>query len=580
MYTGRLDPRQKTPMSTYNLTPCVDQVQEFIEIANDFSNPLDLVREAISNSSDAGASFVRILFEVVKECGDGVLKITIEDDGTGMNAETIRAFFDLGNSTRRGDGKTIGEKGHGTKVYFNSAEVAVTTVSDGLRLHAVMKDPYRKLFNRELPTISVEQTPATGEPSGTQIVIKGYNSNRRERFTHQILKDYIYWFTKLGSFELLLGRTEHKAFKVFLKGLNQTQAEELPFGHPFPPESEGISELFDKYLVEAPHYFCKRIIKSGQLPNHPEVSYDALFFIEGNRLKQKENPMLRRAGYQAPTGAYTVQERYGLWLCKDFIPVQRANEWISTKGSEYTRFHAFLNCQEFRLTANRGSVNNTPTEYMKDVEHVVRELFDNITDSDEWRDMAWLESQAEGFRNTEREKRDFDYRIKKLNKSNIAIFRGRELVAPTHETGVFALALQLSGLEPTVFPFCIVDYNTHTGIDVIVKGDQTTPIHQSRLCYVEFKYFLTKSLNHSFTNLHSIVCWDTEVKHGDVVTDINDNERRMHITPPCEPGDYTAYFLDSPKKGLKIEVFVLKDYLKERYEIEFRPRTVAALIEA
>ena len=33
----------------YTLKPTVDPAQEFIEIAYDFSNPLDLVREGISN---------------------------------------------------------------------------------------------------------------------------------------------------------------------------------------------------------------------------------------------------------------------------------------------------------------------------------------------------------------------------------------------------------------------------------------------------------------------------------------------------------------------------------------------------
>jgi hypothetical protein len=37
-----------------------------------------------------------------------------------MGKAELQSFFDLGNSTRRGDNATIGEKGHGTKVYFNS----------------------------------------------------------------------------------------------------------------------------------------------------------------------------------------------------------------------------------------------------------------------------------------------------------------------------------------------------------------------------------------------------------------------------------------------------------------------------
>ncbi|MBV8808202.1 MAG: hypothetical protein JO033_05965 [Acidobacteriaceae bacterium] len=79
------------------------------------------------------------------------------------------------------------------------------------------------------------------------------------------------------------------------------------------------------------------------------MRYDAVFSVEGKRVKYDSNPMLRRPGYNAPEGAYTVQDRYGLWLCKVFIPIQRKNEWITTKGSEFTKLHAFFNCQALRL---------------------------------------------------------------------------------------------------------------------------------------------------------------------------------------------------------------------------------------
>ena len=60
-------------MSTFSLIPSVDPTQEFIEIAYDFSNPLDLVREAISNSFDAGANHIEVLFDVITEYGEKVL---------------------------------------------------------------------------------------------------------------------------------------------------------------------------------------------------------------------------------------------------------------------------------------------------------------------------------------------------------------------------------------------------------------------------------------------------------------------------------------------------------------------------
>jgi hypothetical protein len=105
--------------------------------------------------------------------------------------------------------------------------------------------------------------------------------------------------------------------------------------------------------------------------------------------------MLRRQAYNAPDGAYTVQERYGLWLCKDFIPIQRKNEWITTRGSEFTKLHAFLNCQALKLTANRGSVENTPAEILQDVEQVVRRIYQEIIESEEWLQMTYLEEEAE-----------------------------------------------------------------------------------------------------------------------------------------------------------------------------------------
>lgn len=52
------------------LEPKVDSAQEFIEIAFDFSNPLDLVREGISNAFDAKAKNIILDFDVIQEYGE------------------------------------------------------------------------------------------------------------------------------------------------------------------------------------------------------------------------------------------------------------------------------------------------------------------------------------------------------------------------------------------------------------------------------------------------------------------------------------------------------------------------------
>jgi len=565
-------------METTSFEPKVNAAREFIEIATDFSNPLDLVREAISNSFDAKSSQMTISFDVIKEVGERVLRVVLEDNGTGMNEEGIHSFFDLGNSTHRDDDEAIGEKGHGTKVYFNSSNIQVITCSNGLRITAEMQNPFRKLFDEEVPEVTITREH-TSDPDGTKIVIKGYNHNRCDLFTHERLKDHIIWFTKVGSVEKQFGLNDHSDFVLRLKGLDRESTEVIPFGHPFPAVSESVSKLFDKHLADAPRHFCSRMVKQMKLRQHPDISIDAVFFVEGNRVKQEYNPMIRRRGYQAPDGSYTVQERYGIWLCKDYIPVQSVNDWVSVKGREYTRLHAFVNCQELRLTANRGSINNTPSEILTDVRVVVEDIYESLTTGQDWIDMDWLSEEAEGFRNTEREKSDFKNRCVRFNQANIASYKDHDLIQPSHESGVFGLLMKLSTIESSLFPFKILDYNTYTGIDLIVKGDHTTPLAQSRLYYVELKYILGNSqLNHSFENLSTIICWDTALKHGDIIEDLNGEKRQMQIFGPTDDSSYTSYLLDGGKKNIKIEVVVLKDYLRERFGIEFRPRAGSSTI--
>jgi len=564
-------------MSEFILTPKVDETQEFIEIANDFSNPLELVREAISNAYDAKSTEIKIKFEVKKDCGEAILEIVIEDNGTGMGKNGLQSFFDLGNSLRRNDIESIGEKGHGTKVYFNSKKIIVQTWKNKIEYNAVMEEPFKNLHNRKIPVVNVEKADCAEGISGTKVTIIGYNNNRRDKFTHEILKDYILWFTKQGSVENVF-HPEKFNTKLFLQGLGTNQYEQIEWGHIFPEDSKNINKLFDEHTTKAPNYYSKQIQKKGRLKNYPEIEYEVIFHIEGTKVKYNYNPMIRRRGYNAPTGAYTIQERYGLWLSKDFIPIQRKNEWITYKGSEYTKFHAFFNCQALKLTANRGSVENTPSEILQDIQEEVRRIYDDIIQSDDWTAMDWLEEEAKVYQTIEKERKNFDWRIKKINRANIAKYGDTTFVEPERESGVFSIFLLLSSIKPDLFPFQIIDYDTHDGIDVIAKGDKTTPIASAKLYYVEFKRTLESGFNHSFENLHSIVCWETSIKHDDILADINGEERKMQIVAPEKEDDYTLYFLDNPRRAHRIEVFVLKQYLKEKIDLEFQPRTNDATI--
>ncbi|MEK4426446.1 ATP-binding protein [Solibacillus sp. FSL K6-1523] len=569
-----------TELTTYTFEPKVNPSREFLEIASDFSNPLDIVREAISNSFDAKAKNIYLLFEIATIKGRKRLKITIRDDGEGMNEEGINSFFDLGNSSRRDikdiDTTLIGEKGHGTKIYFNSDYVNVITGQNGKEYTALMLEPLSALYDNKLPTIDVNIQ--NKEFKGTYIEIIGYNNDERSVFTHDIIKDHIYWFTKFGSFENIFDNIcPYNDIKIHLKGLDKDhdEVEVLTFGHIFPEESENLNKLLEKYLSDAPDHFVKRLTYDGTLEKFPDIEYQAVFYIEGNKAKQKYNPMIRRSGYKAPEGAYKVQDRYGIWLCKDFIPVQRKNDWITKKGSEYTKFHAFFNCQDLKLTANRGSLDNTSSEILEAIQSKVVDIYNDIIESSYWEDLEYLEQSSQAFLSERKEEKNYETRKKHILQNKIAIFNEHILREPRQEHGVFALYHTLDILKPDLFPFEIVDYDTHAGIDVLAqlrKG--SVSLEKDALFFVEFKNILKNSFNHSFNRLYGIVCFKTELKNNDVVVDAFETSRTFRCYPKDDNTQYTQYFLEDERHSHKIEVIVLEEYLFERLNLKFTKQKI------
>lgn len=113
------------------------------------------------------------------------------------------------------------------------------------------------------------------------------------------------------------------------------------------------------------------------IEGYPASSIDVVFYLEGDSAKRHHNEMLTRPGRPPERWHYTVSDRYGLYVCKDYIPLppsQRVNAWVAEK-SEWTLYHAFVNCQDFELTANRGSIGNTDRHFLTQVREAVENLF-------------------------------------------------------------------------------------------------------------------------------------------------------------------------------------------------------------
>jgi len=167
--------------------PRVNEAREFLEIAKDFKDPREIIREALSNSWDARASKASIKFHLGKILGSMKRKIMVEiiDDGEGMSdtarpigASEIEGFFNLGDSQKQAG--SIGSKGHGTKIYYKSNGIKVTTWKDGTRIGAETEvPPWQTLLRGIVPTYCYATEP-DGNGRGTRIVIDGFLAKQAE----------------------------------------------------------------------------------------------------------------------------------------------------------------------------------------------------------------------------------------------------------------------------------------------------------------------------------------------------------------------------------------------------------------
>jgi len=175
----------------------VNKVSLYREIAKNLVNPLEVIREAISNSHDAQAKEISI--EISRNT-DNQLILQISDDGTGMDEDGFARFFNLGDSAKKLN--LIGQKGLGTKTYFRSNKIIVESQSNNVRFSAVMDQPWETLNQNVLPEYDLDTIECQPGMNGTKITIIGYQIDNPEKiFNFYTLKDYILWFTAAGSFK-------------------------------------------------------------------------------------------------------------------------------------------------------------------------------------------------------------------------------------------------------------------------------------------------------------------------------------------------------------------------------------------
>jgi len=583
--------------------PKVVAARTFLQIARDFTWPLDAIREAVSNAIDAHATEIRVRAWEDEKMPGGELVIEVQDNGDGMDELGLEAFFNLGDSTRvMPDGTReagyIGEKGHGTKTYFNSRQIEVfTTSKDGRHYYALMDEPLRHLLNATVPPYDFDPQPTATVPKGTKIVIRGFNRDVKRDFVRRILKDHVTWFTKCATVEWIFEagrpRSPEQAQlckagpRLYLHGLGYEGTwDEIPFGHYFPPECTSITDLKNKDQNQPMRWYVKRWVKKGRPVNDfGHIKLDIVFSLEGDLVRRQYNPMISYQGKPKEDSDYTIEQRYGLWACRDYIPVRTVNDWFSKGKSEWTKFHAFVNCQQFSLTANRADINNTDPQLLAKVEETVADFYaSEIEGSTAFDNYLAAVREEEQYRNAQHEAREFVKRKNRALKKHVAKYKGVELVAPGapgkgergQEMGVHCLFAQLEALEPKLFTFKAVDYDTHRGYDCLATTASVFDLSNPQLQFVEFKYRLEPTFNHSFEHLACVVCWECDLNDGTPVRDLAGEQAILQVLEKGAGKEYRNYWLQRQGKPHNIEVIALKDFLRDKLKLEFRSRAADA----
>lgn len=508
-------------------TPEINDAKELIGVARDFANPLEALREAISNAFDAGAKTMEMAFDVRDMDGEDTLILRLSDDGCGMDEETLRrCFFGLGNSNSDGDASKIGEKGHGTKTFLNAKRILVHTKMEGeAPAIGTVRNPWASLDRREPYEIrtktDADLSLELGDSNGTDIFVYGFNHNNRSKFTGSIIKDYVKWFSKIGSVEGEFGLTGNSDFQFRLKAVDQDEFEEISFGHDFPAESSDADTLFDEHEEHAIDYYVKKWVFEGRLECAPEAQYQMVVYVEGDKAKRLYNTMLNPARSNLSSGRYTVSSRYGVYLCKDFIPITNINDWVvgfgSGSNSVRTLLHGFINCQKMSLTANRGDVSFRQPEIQDELKRIVN---DNITKIDT--DLAAGAFHAlRDIRDEERRKSTerAEYSRRKRASEHRLYHRlddGKLMWKPENETETLSLFMMLHGKFDAFPELDPIDYNASIGVDMLAKYRNPGLNQETAPFYVEFKNLLNPAkFNHSWSHLRFVICWDL----ADGVTD-------------------------------------------------------------
>ncbi|KZL91700.1 ATP-binding protein [Clostridium magnum] len=492
--------------------PKIKEATVFKEIAMNVINPLEIIREGLSNSYDADSKNISI---TVDRSELGEFTIGIKDDGKGMDINTIHKFFNLGDSNKEKLG--IGEKGLGTKTYFKSNRIIVRTrMLDKEAFEVVMDTPWMKLMQSKVPEYTVNKLDDWGFRQGTEIVIVNYQIDIPERyFNYETLRDYILWFTAGGNFKNLFANNINlqKRIKNMFTSPSITiydnvyeTSGKIPGVHQFFPPQE-MPELVDSEVkYKRSINYCRHFgpFHRETNINGKHVSVQLYGTVSGFNCR-KSICKLRQGE--------THKSRFGLYLSKDFIPFIKKSELLGDE--QYYHYHLLANSQNFELTADRNNLSNEEHMEIKWIYEQIKDIFNKYI-------KPLAEREYFTIRKKEEEEHEIRCKFESIRKNFANLERLDDLLIdsipiqkrPRCEYEVALLFISLiTNLDTRIFFDSItkvVSYSTKSSTDMICLDKNNGKV------LVEVEYRLSKIFEHKHPigTYDYVICWDIDIEEN------------------------------------------------------------------
>lgn len=473
-------------------SPKVNEVNEFLEIASDFEDPLEVIRESLSNAYDAHATEVEITILNRPDGSD----IIIEDDGRGMDETDLESFFDLGNS-RKTD--SIGYKGHGTKIFYKSDRIEVTSIHDGTSYRAAMDEPWQKLNRKELPEYELTTNDVRRGNPGTKIKITNFRSGHgfaAEQLTYNKIHHYLKWKTIAGSTAHYFGEQQREMdIIVELDDAIDDTLDQLETKNKltFPAEQLEPDDSM---------YPAKRMCK-----HYPPTEVEVEYGDDTTTLQIVGMVGGKEARNKLPTyGRHSAQ--FGIWFSKDYIKIERLNEAIS-HDNEYIHFFFVANCQDIELSANRETIRNKSSPVYRVIREEVEYYLSKVT-QDPWF-KSYLETRKEGehHRRSSNQQSSITERRERITQQEFS---------PTNQTEVL-LGLERATRRNQSLSLSIEDFDSTADVHAIVRQNGKL---RNAVVHTELTELFKDEI--PLENTDIAICWNS----GDP-TELREYERRGYF---------------------------------------------------